>query len=63
MTALQALAVAGGFKEFADTKGILILRRTSDGSTVQTIPFNYKDAVKATAPVVYLREGDTVVVP
>jgi polysaccharide export outer membrane protein len=63
MTALQALAVAGGFKEFADTKGIRILRRTSDGSTVQTIPFNYKDAVKATAPVVYLREGDTVVVP
>jgi polysaccharide biosynthesis/export protein len=63
MTVLQALAVAGGFKEFADTKGIRILRRTPDGSSVQTIPFNYKDAVKSNAQVVYLREGDTVVVP
>lgn len=63
MTVLQALAVAGGFKEFADTKGIRILRRTPDGSSVQTIPFNYKDAVKPNAQVVYLREGDTVVVP
>jgi polysaccharide export outer membrane protein len=63
MTVLQALAVAGGFKEFADTKGIRILRRNGDASKVETIAFNYKDAVKANAPVFYLREGDTVVVP
>lgn len=63
MTVLQALAVAGGFKEFADTKGIRILRRNGDATKVETIAFNYKDAVKADAPVFYLREGDTVVVP
>jgi polysaccharide export outer membrane protein len=63
MTVLQALAVAGGFKEFANTKGIRILRRNGDATKVETIAFNYKDAVKPDAQVVYLREGDTVVVP
>jgi polysaccharide biosynthesis/export protein len=63
MTVLQALAVAGGFKEFANAKGIRILRRTADGATVSTIPFNYKDAIKADAQVVLLQPGDTVVVP
>ena len=63
MTVMQALAVAGGFKEFADTKGIRVLRRNGDANRVETIAFNYKDAVKADAPVLYLREGDTVVVP
>jgi polysaccharide export outer membrane protein len=63
MTVLQALAVAGGFKEFANPKGIRILRRTADGTTVQTIPFNYKDAIKPEAVVVLLQPGDTVVVP
>lgn len=63
MTVMQALAVAGGFKEFADTKGIRVLRRNGDATKVETIAFNYKDAVKADAPVLYLREGDTVVVP
>jgi len=29
---------------------------------VQTIAFNYKDAIRGSAPV-YLRPGDTVVVP
>src|SRR5262249_43542336 len=44
LTVLQALAVAGGLKDFADAKNIKILRRTSTG--VQTIDFNYKEAVK-----------------
>ncbi len=63
MTVLQALAVAGGFKEFANPKGIRILRRNGDDSTLETIAFNYRDALKADRPAVYLREGDTVVVP
>jgi polysaccharide export outer membrane protein len=63
MTVLQALAVAGGFKDFADQKGIRILRRGPDGGTAETIPFNYKDAIKPDAVVVYLKPGDTVVVP
>jgi polysaccharide export outer membrane protein len=60
LTVLQALAMAGGFKDFADTDNIRILRRTPTG--VQTIAFNYKDAIRGASPV-YLRTGDTVVVP
>jgi polysaccharide biosynthesis/export protein len=63
MTVLQVLAVAGGFKDFADQKGIRILRRGPDGNTAETIPFNYKDAIKPDAVAVYLKPGDTVVVP
>jgi polysaccharide export outer membrane protein len=60
LTVLQALAVAGGLKDFANTKNIRILRRSPMG--VQTIAFNYKDAIRGSTPV-YLRPGDTVVVP
>lgn len=60
LTVLQALALAGGLKDFADAKNIRVIRRTTAG--VQTIPFNYKDAIHG-APAVYLRPGDTVVVP
>ena len=60
LTVLQALAIAGGLKDFANAKNIRILRRSSSG--VQTIAFNYKSAIGGSAPV-YLRPGDTVVVP
>jgi len=61
LTVLQALALAGGLKDFADAKNIKILRKTASG--VQTIAFNYKEAVKSTKAPIYLRPGDTVVVP
>jgi polysaccharide export outer membrane protein len=61
LTVLQALALAGGLKDFADAKNISILRKTTTG--VQTIAFNYKDAVKSLRAPIYLRPGDTVVVP
>jgi polysaccharide export outer membrane protein len=60
LTVLQALAIAGGLKDFANAKNIRILRRSAMG--VQSIAFNYKDAIRGSAPV-YLRPGDTVVVP
>ena len=60
LTVLQALAIAGGLKDFANTKNIRILRRSPVG--VQTITFNYKEAIRGAVPV-YLRAGDTVVVP
>ena len=60
LTVVQALAMAGGFKEFANTKGIRILRRSASG--VSTIPFNYKEAVEGGPPVM-LQPGDTLVVP
>jgi polysaccharide export outer membrane protein len=61
LTVLQALALAGGLKDFADAKNIRVLRRTASGT--QAIPFNYKEAVKGNAAPVYLQPGDTVVVP
>lgn len=60
LTVIQAIAMAGGLKDFADRKNIRILRKSQTG--VQTIDFNYKDAIRGTAPV-YLQPGDTVVVP
>ena len=61
ISALQALAMAGGFKDFANTKNIKVLRRTSRGQ--QTIAFNYKDALRADGPAMMLQPGDTLVVP
>jgi polysaccharide export outer membrane protein len=60
LTVIQALALAGGLKDFADEKNIKILRRSQTG--VETIPFNYKDGIRGAKPV-YLIPGDTVVVP
>jgi polysaccharide export outer membrane protein len=60
LSVIQALAMAGGLKDFADTKNIRILRRSN--TSVTSIPFNYKDAIRGANPT-YLRPGDTVVVP
>jgi polysaccharide export outer membrane protein len=61
LTILQALALAGGLKDFADAKNIRVLRAGANG--VQTISFNYKEALKSSRAPIYLRPGDTVVVP
>ena len=54
---LQALAAAGGFKDFANTKNIKI-RRGSD-----MLRFNFKDAIEGRTPPVLLKPGDTIIVP
>jgi len=61
MTVLQALAMAGGLKDFADEKNIRILRK--DGAGLKTIAFDYKAAIRGTGAQVYLMPGDTLVVP
>lgn len=61
LTVLQALALAGGLRDFADTRNIRVLRSGVAG--MQTIAFNYKDALRGVGQPVYLRPGDTVVVP
>ena len=61
ITALQAIAMAGGLKDFANTKNIHILRKGVSG--MQTIAFNYKDALKGHGASIYLKPGDTIVVP
>jgi len=64
MTVLQALAMAGGFREFANTKDIRILRKAPGIlESVDTIRFNYNDAVKGNATPLFLSPGDMIVVP
>lgn len=63
-TVLDAIAVAGGFRDFAKQKAIYVLRQNPDG-TQSRMPFNYKDVVKGrnTAQNVKLQPRDTIVVP
>jgi polysaccharide export outer membrane protein len=63
-TVLDAIAMAGGFRDFAKKKSIYILRANSDG-TQKRIPFNYQEVIKGTKPEqnVKLQAGDTLVVP
>jgi polysaccharide export outer membrane protein len=60
MTVLKALALAGGFKEFARPESIVIVR---EDQTV--IPFNYKRVAegKDVSQNILLAAGDTIVVP
>src|SRR5208283_6217722 len=44
-TVLDAIAMAGGFKDFAKQKAIYVLRQGDNGSE-QRLPFNYKDVIK-----------------
>jgi polysaccharide export outer membrane protein len=62
MTVLQALATAG-FTQFANTKGIYVLR--IDSGQEKKLPFNYKQVIKgeSAAQNIYLQPGDTIVVP
>ncbi|MGH9406203.1 MAG: polysaccharide biosynthesis/export family protein [Terriglobia bacterium] len=58
-TALQAIATAGGFTQFANEKKIYILRQG------QKLPFNYKQVVagKDLQENIDLKPGDTVMIP
>lgn len=63
-TVLDAIALAGGFRDFAKQKSIYVLRKNPDGSETR-LPFNYKDAVKGknVEQNVKLLPRDSVVVP
>jgi polysaccharide export outer membrane protein len=64
MTVLDALATAGGFRDFAKMQQIYLLRLRPDGSR-QRIHFDFKAAVngKASYRDIELQVGDTLVVP
>jgi polysaccharide biosynthesis/export protein len=62
MTVLQALAAAGGFKDFANTKNIRVLRQGHAGIQT-TLSFNYKDAIRGVIKPIVLQPGDTIIVP
>lgn len=63
MTVLQALARAGGFNEWADTKHVMVVRRANNKETM--LPFNYQDFIDGKKPAqnILLEPGDTIVVP
>jgi len=61
---LEAIAVAGGFLDFAKQSKIYIMR-PAGGGTTETLPFDYKKVIKGHNPEqnVELKSGDTIVVP
>jgi len=63
-TVLDAIAIAGGFRDFAKKKAIYVLRQNSDGRQTR-MPFNYKDVVKGknSEQNIKLQPRDTIVVP
>jgi len=61
MTLLDAIALAGGFREWAKSNNIYILRPGPKGQ--QRIPVNYKEIIKGKAADIPLKIRDTVVVP
>lgn len=64
MTVLDAIAMAGGLREFARTTRIYVLRVNADGSRVR-LPVNYKQMIKGKdiSADVELQPRDTIVVP
>jgi polysaccharide export outer membrane protein len=63
MSVMQLIAIAGGLTEFADEKGISVMR-TENGKPLR-LPFNYKDVAKGKnlKQNIELKPGDTVIVP
>jgi polysaccharide export outer membrane protein len=63
-TILDAIAMAGGFRDFAKQKEIYVLRANADG-TEKRLTFNYKEVIKGKNPEQNIRllPRDTVVVP
>ena len=62
-TVLEAIALAGGFRDFASPSKIVIFRKR-DGGQTERLRFNYNRAVGAAGEDnLTLRSGDVVVVP
>jgi polysaccharide export outer membrane protein len=61
-TILEALVMAGGFRDFASPSKILIFRKDNYGGT-HKISFNYNRALRGQEDNMALRSGDVIVVP
>ncbi len=63
-TVLDAVALVGGFRDFAKTKKIYVLRTKADGTT-ERFSFDYNKVVKGQnwEQNIHLQSGDTIVVP
>jgi polysaccharide export outer membrane protein len=64
VSVLDAIGMAGGFRDFARVTKIYVLRQTPDGGSLH-LPFNYKQVIKGvqSGQNVELKPEDTVVVP
>lgn len=64
MTVVDAIATAGGFRDFAKQKNIYVLRTGAGGVQTRHV-FNYKEVIKGKHPEqnIELQSNDTVVVP
>lgn len=64
MTVVDAIATAGGFRDFAKQKNIYVLHKDATGKQSR-ISVNYKDVIRGLHPEqnIELQSGDTVVVP
>jgi len=62
-TVMQLISLAGGLREYANSKNIMIMRKEGDKQT--SLKFNYKEvaAGKNLKQNIDLKPGDTVVVP
>jgi polysaccharide biosynthesis/export protein len=63
MNVLQLISIAGGLLEYADDKGIIVMRNENGKPTIYK--FNYKDVIrgKNLKQNIDLKPGDTVSVP
>jgi polysaccharide export outer membrane protein len=63
-TVMDAIALAGGFRDFAKSKGVYILRPNADGTQAR-LNFNYKDFIKGKnlQQNVKIEPNDTIIVP
>jgi polysaccharide export outer membrane protein len=63
-TIVDAIALAGGFRDFAKKKGVYILRKNAEGSESR-IAFNYQDFIKGkdTNQNIVVKPHDTIIVP
>jgi polysaccharide export outer membrane protein len=60
---LEALVNAGGFKDFANKKKIVVMRNSSSGNP-ERLKFNYNDVIKGKhmEQNIYLQPGDIIIV-
>lgn len=63
-TIMDAIAASGGFKDFAKTKGVYVLRQNPDGTQTR-FNFNYKDFIKGKnlSQNIKIEPHDTIIVP
>ncbi len=63
-TMMDAIAAAGGFRDFAKKTGVYVLRKNPDGSESH-LKFNYKDFIKGKGSTqnFKIEPNDTIIVP